>query len=96
MLASLRRSSSRGHDIVGVERLLGSFVLAGLMEGPVLVEVAAGAQGAQPQHSLGTGQTPAGAGYLHMVLYQVPTGALDDSCGDGQPLGKVAIIVQVG
>lgn len=64
MLASLRRSSSRGHNTVGVESLMGSFVLAGLMEGPVLVEVAAGAQGAQPQYSLGTGQTPAGAGYL--------------------------------
>lgn len=64
MLASLRRSSSRGHDTVGVESLMGSFILAGLMEGPVLVEVAAGAQGAQPQYSLGTGQTPAGTGYL--------------------------------
>ena len=91
MLASLRRSSSRGHDIVSVESLMGSFVLAGLMERPVLVEVLAGAQGAQPQYSLGTGQSPAGAGYRHTVLYQVPTGALDDSCGDGQPLGKVAM-----
>ena len=48
MLASLRRSSSRGHNTVGVESLMGSFVLAGFMECPVLVEVAAGAQGAQP------------------------------------------------
>jgi hypothetical protein len=96
MLASPRRSSSRGHDIVGVESLMGSFVLAGLMEGPVLVEVLAGAQGAQAQYGLSAGQAPAGAGHIHAVLYQVPTGTLDDSRGDGQSLGKVAIIVQVG
>ena len=93
---SRMRNTSRWHDATGIENLVGSFVLAGLMEGPVLVEVLAGAQRAQAQYGLGSGQAPAGAGHIHAVLYQVPTGTLDDSCGDGQSLGKVAIVSKVG
>ncbi len=74
---------------------MGSFILAGLMEDPVFVKVMAGAQGAKPQYGLGAGQAPAGAGHIHAVLYQVPTGTFDNSRGDGQALGKVAIIPEI-
>jgi len=73
-----------------------SFVLASLMESPVLVEVATGAKGAQSQYGLGAVQTPAGTGYRHTVFHQVPAGTFDNACGDGQALGKVAIITKIG
>ena len=75
---------------------MGSFILAGFMEDPVFVKVMAGAQGAKPQYCLGAGQAPAGAGHIHAVLYQVPTGAFDNSRGDGKALGKIAIIPEIG
>jgi len=59
-LASRKRSSSGWHDAAGVEGLVGSFILAGLMEDPVFVKVMAGAQGAKPQYGLGAGQAPNG------------------------------------
>ena len=49
------RSSGGRHNATGVEALMIPFVLAGLMEVPVLVEIVAGAQGAQTQYRFGAG-----------------------------------------
>ena len=49
------------HYAVLVPCPMGALVLAGLVKVPVLVEVAAGAQGAKAQHGFAAGQTPAKA-----------------------------------
>ena len=72
------------------------FVLASLMEGPVLIEVTTGSKGAQSQNSLGTVHAPTSTGYSHAVFYRVPKGTFDNSCGDGQSFSKVAIISEIG
>ena len=56
-LESRKRSISGWHDAAGVKGLVGSFILAGLMEDPVFVKVMAGAHGAKPQYGLGAGQS---------------------------------------
>jgi hypothetical protein len=50
---SQKRKTSRWNDAPGIESLMVSFVLAGLMEAPVFVEVATGSKGAQSQNGLG-------------------------------------------
>src|SRR5216684_4195268 len=71
-------------------------MLPGDVVGPVLIEVAVGADGAQPQDGLGAGQAPAGAGDAHPVLDEVPAGAFDDAGGDGPAVRQGAGVVQVG
>ncbi len=70
-------------------------MLPGDVVGPVLIEVAVGADGAQPQDGLGAGQAPAGAGDAHPVLDEVPAGAFDDAGGDGPAVRQGAGVVQV-
>ena len=98
MAASGRRARSGGerNDATGVESLMVSFVLTSLMESPVLVEIATGSKGAQTQYGFGSFEPPLCACHLHTVFYQVPACPLDDPCGDGEPWGKVTIIVKIG
>jgi hypothetical protein len=77
-----RRSSSIRHDAAAVEELMVSFVFAGFMESPILVEVVTGSEGAQSQNGVGAVQTPSGAGRSHAVFYQVSAGTFDNACGD--------------
>ncbi len=84
------------HDAVEVEGLVVTFVLLGLMEGPVLIKVVAGAQGAQLQDGLVASQVSAGPGHFHTVFDQRAAGTFNDSRGDGQSLGKVTIVLEVG
>jgi hypothetical protein len=41
------------------------------------------------QNGFSASKTPSGAGDLHPVFDQMPTGPFDDSCGDGQSLGEI-------
>src|ERR1700741_3002915 len=70
-------------------------VLLLLVEGPVLVEVAAGPQRSGLKDRLRGGQRPAGPGDLQAIDDQVTAGALDGPSGDGKPRGKVLVVVQV-
>ena len=63
---------------------------------PVLVEVAVGDDGAEPEDGLGSGSAPAGTGDVHPVLDQVPCGAFDDAGGDLPAVGQGGGVVQVG
>src|SRR6185437_16077551 len=64
--------------------------------GPVGVVVAAGRDGAEPEHGLGSWQAPAGAGDAHPVLDQVAAGALDDAGGDRPAVREGGGVVHVG
>src|SRR5260370_28948212 len=63
--------------------------------GRVGVQVAVGADGAQPQDGLGSFRAPAGAGDAHPVLDEVAAGAVDDAGGDRPAFGQGARVVQV-
>ena len=84
-----------GDDAVGVAVEVGSLVVYGLVKGPVLVEVAAGAEGPETEDSFGAGQGPAGAGDVHAVLDEVAAGTLDDAGGDGEAGGEVFVVAEV-
>jgi len=73
-----------------------TLVFLGLMKDPVLIKVVAGSQCAKTQDSLGASEAPAGTCNFHAVFDQVPTSTFDNSCGDGKPLGKVMIVLEVG
>src|SRR5262249_32843336 len=91
-------SSGGESEVVGV--LVAAEVVALVFLGdvpvPVGAGVAAGGDGAQPEHGLGSGQAPAGAGDAHPVLHQVAAGALDDAGGDRPALGQGARVVHEG
>src|SRR5690349_25179268 len=63
---------------------------------PVGAGVAAGVDGAEPEHGLGSGQAPAGAGDAHPVGDQVAAGALDDAGGDRPAFGQGPRVVHEG
>jgi hypothetical protein len=73
-----------------------ALVFLGDVAGPVGVQVAVGADGAEPQDGLGSFQAPSGAGDAHPVVDQLAAGAFDDAGGDGPPFGEGAGVVQVG
>ena len=73
-----------------------SFVLAGLMEGPVFIEVLAGAQGAQPQDGFGAREAPPGTGHIHAVFDQMPARPFNDPRRNGHSLREVAVVLQIG
>jgi hypothetical protein len=81
-----RRSGVKVEMIADV---VGTFV-----EGPIVGEVAAGAQGSKLEDGLGAPQAPARAGDVHSVLDQVATGALDDTGSDRKAGGKILIVGQ--
>src|SRR6185369_641489 len=70
-------------------------VFLGDMPVPVGVQVAVGADGAEPQDGLGAGQAPAGAGDAHPVLHEVAAGSFDDAGGDRPASRQGGGIVQV-
>jgi L,D-peptidoglycan transpeptidase YkuD (ErfK/YbiS/YcfS/YnhG family) len=67
------------YDPTGIEILVVSFVLAGLMEVPVFVKIIAGTKGTQTQDSFGPLKSPLGACNLHAIFYQMPTSSLDNT-----------------
>src|ERR1700674_5827745 len=73
-----------------------ALVFLGDVPVPVGVEVAAGVDGAQPEHGLGSVQAPAGAGDAHPVLDEVAAGAFDDAGGDRPAVREGGGVVQVG
>ena len=87
--------AQRRHLSVGVTLPVGTLVLLRLVELPVLVEIAAGTQRPEAQHSLGAAQTPARAGAGQPVFDQVATGAFDDTRADRQAVGEVLVVGQV-
>ena len=80
---------------VAVFRVVDAFVLAAEVEAPVVLEVAAGDEGAELQDGLGAFEAPSRARYVHSVLDDVPAGALDDPGGDGPALRQRGGVVQV-
>ena len=75
-------------NAAGVEVSVISFMLLGLMEGPVLIKIMASSQRAKTQDGLCAIKAPAGAGHFHAVLDQMAAGAFNDSCGDREALSK--------
>src|SRR5512146_1147589 len=71
-------------------------VLAGDVPVPVGGGVAAGGDGAHPEHGLGAGQAPPGSGDAEAVADDVPAGALDDPGGDRPAVRECRRVVQVG
>src|SRR5271170_3830348 len=60
---------------------------------PVGVEVAGGTHGAESEHGLGAGEGPASPRPIHSVLHEVAARALDDACGDREPVAKGLLVV---
>jgi hypothetical protein len=65
------------------------------VKAPVVVPVAAGADGAQLEHGFGDSKTPARAGDAHSILDEVTACALDDASGNRQPVGEELSVVDV-
>jgi hypothetical protein len=59
----------------------------GLMEGPVLLKVVAGAQGAELKDRFGPLEAPAGPGDLHAILDKVAAGPFDHPRGEKKRRG---------
>src|SRR5437763_10541379 len=70
-------------ESIAVFRMVDAFVLSAEVEGPVVLEVAAGDDGAELEDGLGSFQAPPRARYVHSVLDDVPAGSLNDPGGDG-------------
>ena len=73
-----------------------ALVFPGGVPVPVGVEVAAGGDGAHPEHGLGAGQAPAGSGDSEAVADEVAAGAFDDAGGDRPAGGECRGVVQEG
>src|ERR1700733_2437461 len=71
-------------------------VLAGDVPVPVGGQVAAGGDGAHPEHGLGAGQAPAGSGDSEAVADDMPACSLDDPGGDGPASGERGGVAQEG
>jgi hypothetical protein len=71
-----------------------SLILLLQVERPVGLEIAAGAEGPEAQHSLGTLQRPTSPGAVHAVLDEMAACALDDTRCDGEPIYERAVVVQ--
>src|ERR1700722_10573754 len=63
---------------------------------PVGVKVAAGGDGAHPEHGLGAGQAPAGSGDSEAVADDMPARTLDDPGGDGPAAGERGGVAEEG
>src|ERR1700674_3685662 len=64
------------------------------MEGPVVVQVPAGPERAQAEDGFGSPHAPAGSRDVQAVDDEVAAGALNDARGDGQPVAKVAVVME--
>src|SRR6266568_906399 len=92
--AALLEWAESGGEVIA--RLVDPFVLFAQVVGPVVVEVAVGADGAEFEDGFCSGQAPAGAGDVHAVFDQVTAGALDHPGGDRPAAGERGGVVQVG
>src|SRR5215813_14868276 len=81
-------------EAVAVFRAVDAFVLAAEVEAPVVLEVAAGDDGAELEDRPGAFESPSRARYVHSVLDDVPAGALDDPGGNGPALLQRRRVVQ--
>ena len=79
---------------VRVADLVVSDALLSEVKGPVLLEVAAGSQRSQLEHSFGAAQRPTCARDAKPVLQQMPACALDRARRKRQPSGQGAVIVE--
>jgi hypothetical protein len=79
-------------ESIAVFRMVDAFVLSAEVEGPVVLEVAAGDDGAELEDGLGAFQAPPRARY---VLNDVPAGSLNDPGGDGPAVAERGGVVQV-
>ena len=66
-----------------------------LVEAPVLIEVAAGAESAKTQHGFGASQGPTRSGHVHAVRHEVAAGTFDHAGSDGESGGEVFVVVQI-
>ncbi|MCX4404606.1 MULTISPECIES: hypothetical protein [unclassified Streptomyces] len=66
-----------------------------LVPGPVGVEVAVGADGAQFEYGFGAGEAPTGAGDVQAVFGQVAACSLDDAGGDRPAASQSGVVAQV-
>src|SRR5205823_8514437 len=82
-------------EAVAVSGVVDAFVLAAEVEAPVVLEVAAGDDGAELENGLGAFESPSRACYVHSVLDDVPAGSFDDPGSDGPALGEGGGVVQV-
>src|SRR6266702_5035203 len=94
MGVALLECAESGGEVIA--RLVDPFVLFAQVVGPVVVEVAVGADGAEFEDGFCSGQAPAGAGDVHAVFDQVTAGALDHPGGDRPAAGERGGVVQVG
>src|SRR5260370_4657474 len=90
-------------EVFAVDDSVDAFLLLAQVEAPVVVEVAGGDEGAEPEDGLGTVEAPPCARYVHSVLDDVPACSLDDPGGDRPALAQrggvaemVLLVVQVG
>src|SRR5260370_19180915 len=89
-------------EVFAVDDSVDAFLLLAQVEAPVVVEVAGGDEGAEPEDGLGTVEAPPCARYVHSVLDDVPACSLDDPGGDRPALAQrggvaemVLLVVQV-
>jgi hypothetical protein len=82
----------RRHLLVRILRRMIPFVFPNLVELPVIVEVAARAQGAQAEHGFSPLQAPASARDIHPVVNKVPAGPFHNSRGDRQASGECLVL----
>src|SRR6266536_1223914 len=61
---------------------------------PVVLEVAIGPDGTQPEHSFRSAQGPAGTRAVHAVFDEISARALDDAGADGQAVAQGSVVVQ--
>ena len=83
-------------EAFAVKRTVDAFVLAAEVEVPVVLEVAAGDQGAELEDGLGAFESPSRAGDVHSVLDDVPAGTLDDPGGDGPAFAQRRVVAEIG
>ena len=88
VFAGLAQFEGRRNNAAGVEGAMVALVLAGLMEGPVFIKVAAGTQGPKTQYSFGAWQAPTCAGDLHAVFDQMTAGASMTPVAMGYPRAR--------
>ena len=83
-------------EAVAVKRTVDAFVLAAEVEVPVVLEVAAGDQGAEFEDGLGAFESPSRASDVHSVLYEPACRALDDPGGDGPAFAQRGVVAEIG
>src|SRR5206468_4123415 len=89
----LERPKRTWNPPAGVADLVVPDALLCEVEGPVLLEVAAAAQGAELEHGFGATQRPTRAGDVQPILQQVPARAFDRARRKRKSRGQSAVVV---